>query len=389
MLTKFELLAIKTVLWNFLIKSLKAIFERLTTEISEILSEIILRGLTSIEAFMKADSFSETEQGMETLSQVQRELAGYYTSKDVKEKSEELRRKLDTIVSDVLERNELSDINQFSVNPPKDLLAKLKAVAAHGNAKFTQAYTSMLGKTRQTFTLAIEEARKAPLNERSVKIRSLNYALCFLPEELEKQFKLQIDELSKLIEKEKEEYKHELDTSFTTVDDDEHAIIKIGLLAEKYSKENMPDLLRKLREECIKKLHMYRTNALKSLDEQNIQFTIDIVKKILKYEEHVGAYIPEIKQISENIHVLIIKRFSNCCETLGNICSIEHTSIVNKAFNDIIIYLEFSNASSKRAEEFFPDHIMKNAQEEFWKMSEYLNDNSEKFQVAVKRYKLY
>ncbi len=57
----------------------------------------------------------------------------------------------------------------------------------------------MLEKTRRTFGLAIEEMRRAPLNGRPARIRSLNYALRFLPEDLQKGFKLQIDELRKLI----------------------------------------------------------------------------------------------------------------------------------------------------------------------------------------------
>ncbi|CAF0999381.1 unnamed protein product [Adineta steineri] len=364
--------------------NLKENLRAFESQINDILAEIILRGLGSIEAFMEADSFSETEQGMETLSQVQRELAGYCTSDNVQKKSKELRSKLDDIVNGVLERTEISNINQFSINPPKDLLAKLKAVAAHGSARFTQAYTLMLAKTRQTFSLAIEDVRKAPLNERSAKISSLNYALCFLPDDLQMQFKQQIDELNKLIEKEKEEYKQELVTSVVTVDDDEHGIMKIRHLAERYSKQNMPDFLKRLREECIKKLQMYRTNIQKSLDEQNIQSAIDITKKIIKYEEHLGDYISEIKAISENIRVLMIKRLSNCCDTLSNISSIEQTSTLEKAFTDIIIYLEFSNTLSTRIEEFFPNEIMQNIREAFRKVSEYLINNSEKFQSALK-----
>ncbi|CAF1084596.1 unnamed protein product [Adineta steineri] len=364
--------------------NLKDNLREFESQINDILADIILRGLRSIEAFMEADSFSETEQGMETLSQVQRELAGYCTSDDVQEKSIELRKKLDTIVNDVLNRTEISDISQFSVNPPKDLLAKLKAVAARGSARFTQAYTLMLAKTRQTFSVAIEDVRKTPLNERSVKIISLNYALCFLPEDLQMQFKQQIDELNKLIEKEKEEYKQELVTSVMTVDDDEHGIIKIRHLAEQYSKQNMPDFLKSLREECIKKLHMYRTNVQKSLDEQNIQSAIDITNKIIKYEEHLGAYISDTKAISENTRVLIIKRLSNYCDTLSSISSIEQTSTLEKAFTDTIICLELSVTLSTRTEEFFPNETMQNIQNAFEIVSQYLIDNAEKFQNAFK-----
>ncbi|CAF3896723.1 unnamed protein product [Rotaria sp. Silwood1] len=214
------------------------------SEVNEMLSEIILKGLKSIEAFMNADSFSEAEHGMKILSRIQRELTGYCTSSNVLTKSKELSESLDDIVKTILERSDFTDVNNYCINPPKDLLAKLKTTDK--NPKFTQAYDSIVGKIRHTLNLAIEQTRQAPLNERTVKIRSLSYGLCFLPEDLQTQFKIQIDEMSKLIEKEETAYRQDLETSLTSVDEDEHAIAHIGILAEKYSKQNMHDLLKAL-----------------------------------------------------------------------------------------------------------------------------------------------
>ncbi|CAF1526625.1 unnamed protein product, partial [Rotaria sordida] len=309
--------------------------QKFDNEINEILSRIILKGLHSIEAFMDADSFSEAEHGMETLSKVQRELAGYCISSDVTKKSDELRESLDQIVTKILERSDFEDVNKYSINSPKDLLAKLKMVASHGSARFTQAHNSMVGKIRQTFSLAIDQVHKAPLNERSLKIRSLNYALCFLPKDLQTQFKLQIDELSKLIIDEETAYRQDLERSFTNINEDEHAITRLGVLAEKYSKHDMHDLLKTLREQCLKQLHMYRMNIQKFFDEQNVQSAIDTIKKILKYEESVGYYISEIKEVCNNVRDLTIKQISNCCDTLGNLYSIEQIHVIEKAFSDM------------------------------------------------------
>ncbi|CAF4032068.1 unnamed protein product, partial [Rotaria sordida] len=338
----------------------------------------------SIEAFMDADSFSEAEHGMETLSKVQRELAGYCISSDVTKKSDELRESLDQIVTKILERSDFEDVNKYSINSPKDLLAKLKMVASHGSARFTQAHNSMVGKIRQTFSLAIDQVHKAPLNERSLKIRSLNYALCFLPEDLQIQFKLQIDELSKLIIDEETAYRQDLERSFTNINEDEHAITRLGVLAEKYSKHDMHDLLKTLREQCLKQLHMYRMNIQKFFDEQNVQSAIDTIKKILKYEESVGYYISEIKEVCNNVRDLTIKQISNCCDTLGNLYSIEQIHVIEKAFSDMLIYLNFSNISNKRVREFFTDEILQNIRETFQRIYEYLNKNSETFRILLK-----
>ncbi|CAF0892446.1 unnamed protein product [Didymodactylos carnosus] len=298
-------------------------------EINEILFRIFLRGLDSIGAFMDADSFSEAEQGMENLSRVQRELAGYCTSKCVTEKSEELRERVNCIVSEILKRSDFADVNNYSVNPPKDLLAKLRMVASHGSARFTQAYNSMLGKVRQSFSLAINEVRNAPLHERGVKIRSLNYALYFLPEDLQTYYKLQIDELSKLITDEEKAHKQDLDALFINMNENEHAITKLGELADRFRKQSLHELFNQLREQSLKKLHMYRTNVQTSLDKQDIQSAVSIIKKISMYEESLGTYIPE------------------------------------------------------KDKEFFPENELQNAEEGFQKMSQYLYENSKKCQPAL------
>ena len=381
---KIRIASSKRSIMNLLDDTTQKSLQEFDNEIDEILAGIILRGLDSIETFMKADSFSEAEQGMETISQVQRALAGYCTSKDVKEKGAELRKKLDGIVDDVLTRNEFSDIIQFSTNPPKDLLAKLKAVSAHGSAKFTQAHTTMFSKTRKTFSMALEEAHKAPLNERAARIRSLNYALLFLPEELQEQFKHQIIELSKLIQDEDKKYRDDLEICLSNVGDNEHAIAQISVLAEQYTKQNMQDLLRLLREKCMKNLQVYRTNAQRALDEHNIPTTIDIVKKLLKYQEHVGAYVPEIKGFVDVIRALVIKKFSSCYETLGHISTIEQVTVVEKTFSDILVFLEYSNTSEKGVDTFFPAEVMQKADEAFHRLSQYFIDNSKNFQDASK-----
>ncbi|CAF1361376.1 unnamed protein product [Rotaria magnacalcarata] len=353
-------------------------------KINEILCKIILKGLNSIAAFTDADSFSEAEQGMETLSRVQRELAGYCVSTEVIEKSDELRVRLDQIVTTILERKDFEDFNKYSISPPKDLLAKLKIVASHGSARYVQAHNTMEGKIRQTFNLAIDQVHKAPLNERSAQIRSLKYALCFLPDDLQGQFKSQIDELSNLIADEVTAYKQDVEALSTHINENEHNIARLGVVAGKCSKENMNDLLKTLRGNCLKQLQNHLINIQKFFDEQNIQSAMDTIKTILKYEESVGAYISEMKGICNNIRDLIFKQISNRCNTLTNIRSIEQVETIEKAFSDILICLDFSQTSDVRIKELFSEEVFQNVQETFEKLHGYFHDNSEKFLIVLK-----
>ncbi|CAF1641516.1 unnamed protein product [Didymodactylos carnosus] len=151
-------------------------------------------------------------------------------------------------------------------------------VASRGSARFTQAYNSMLGKVRHNFNLAIAEARNAPLNERLAEIRALNYALYFLPEDMQVQFKVHIDELVKLIVDEEKVHRQNLEALLTSIDEDAHAIARLGLLAEEYKKKNMPELFGTLHEQILKKLRTYEIKVQSSLDKQEIQFALSVVK---------------------------------------------------------------------------------------------------------------
>ncbi|CAF3928132.1 unnamed protein product [Rotaria sp. Silwood2] len=147
-------------------KKIKVQLETFIDDIDKILSDIIMRELNAIEALINTDSFSEAEQGMKNLGLVQRELAAYCTSTAVTEKSQMLRERLDGIVNEILQRD-FEDISKYSMNSPKDLIAKLKMVALRGNARFNQACNIMLGKIRQNFSAAVDQVRAASLEERA------------------------------------------------------------------------------------------------------------------------------------------------------------------------------------------------------------------------------
>ncbi|CAF4038489.1 unnamed protein product, partial [Rotaria sordida] len=204
--------------------------------------------LECIQDFMDGNNFSEAEQGIQRLNHVQRELVGYFTSSQVTAKTEELRKKLDTIVDEISQRYQTSNIDSYAANPPKDLLAKLKQVASHGGTRYNQAYTTIIANIQKHFSEAIENVRKLPANERSARIRQLNYALCFIPEDMQTQFKLQIDALNQLLTDQEVIDRRTLDSTLESSDDDDQTITKIGALAKQYDEEKRHELFEKLRQ---------------------------------------------------------------------------------------------------------------------------------------------
>ncbi|CAF3928084.1 unnamed protein product [Rotaria sordida] len=155
-------------------------------------------GFRSIEVCIDADSFYQAEQSMDNLSCIQRELADIYASDSISKKSDELKKKMDDIVNTILNRYDSMNVEDYPFHSPNDLLKKLETVALRGRTRYHQTRISVLRKIQQNFNRAIDKLHDVPLDERPAKIRSLNYILCFLPEELQAPFKSRIDEMSQL-----------------------------------------------------------------------------------------------------------------------------------------------------------------------------------------------
>ncbi|CAF2770029.1 unnamed protein product [Rotaria sp. Silwood2] len=360
-------------------------FRKFENEINELLSRIIIRGLDVIEAFLNVDSFDEAKQIMENLSWVQHELADHYTSSLVIEKTNELRKRFDDIVVAILKRYDFTDIDNYSVNPPKDLLAKLKTAASRGDVQFHQAYISMLGNIRESFSQAIDQVRSASLNERPKKIRSFKNALCFLPDELQNTFKLQIDELGNSFMDEEKTHKRDLDEVLRRTDDDDRTIKKIAGFAQRYKDQNMHELFEILRAEISRRLYDYQIDVETSLNRQDMQSAIDIVKKIILYRDSIDSYFPEVVGIYKNVRDLIGKHFSHCADTLTNIATIEQCQIVEKAFSNMIICIDFSMTLGTKDKNFVPDNVLQNGCKKFQNMCEYIDENSKNYRLAISK----
>ncbi|CAF4241497.1 unnamed protein product, partial [Rotaria sp. Silwood2] len=190
---KVHIILNKNNLTELLDKKMKTKLETFIDDIDKILPDVLLRGLNAIETLINTNNFLEAEQGIKNFSHIHRELGNCCTSTAVKEKIKELRESLDGIVNEILQRD-FEDISKYSLKSPKDLYAKLKMVALRGNVRFNQACNIMLAKIRLNFNAAIDKVRTVSSEERIKKVRSLNDALCFLPDELQGQFNVQIDE---------------------------------------------------------------------------------------------------------------------------------------------------------------------------------------------------
>ncbi|CAF0787349.1 unnamed protein product [Adineta ricciae] len=349
-------------------------------DMSHILSTVLLRGIQSIQAFIDTNSFSEAEQGMENLCLVQHELTDYYTSEEVQRKTDELRNRLDNVVNQLLKENDFADISNFSSNPPRALLEKLIMVPPHVSSRFNQVHKTMSDRIRNSFSSAISVISGLTLKERTEKVRGLKQALCFLPDDMQTQFRGQIEELINQNVNEERTEKQHLNDLLKRVQVDDNAISQLGLLAEHYKSANMHELLQILREQCLKELHRYRTEMQTS----DIESTVQVLKKIVKYKKSLGIYVPEALEFYSSVSKMILKNFLDCCENLANISSIEQSQSVEKAFENMVSYLRLSVTLNEQGDgELFSIDDLGKANDSVLEMSKYLKENSVKFQSAL------
>ena len=350
---------------NLLHDQMRVNLRNFDDEMNEMLGDILLKRLHAIEVYINTDYFLEADRGLENSSRIQRDLTGYCTSLGIAEKSEELRERLNQTLNQIIKREELTNIDQYPTNPPKELLEKLEKLSKHGNVRYNQVYSSSLTVIKEQFNITLEKACIAPLEERQAKIRSVNRASHFLPDVLQLYFKLPIEELNKLMVKDEE------DTN----------IIRIEALAQQYTAQKRPERLKELREETMKKLREYQTNAQTYLDQQQTQSAIDIMRKIGRYREAVGGYFPEIEEIYRYVHSRITNDISYWYETLVNRSSIDLTQPVENAINRLIIYLKFPDIMDQKMREGLRT-----------KLQTYFNHlalNSRRFQAALEQMNLF
>ncbi|CAF3769728.1 unnamed protein product [Rotaria sp. Silwood1] len=164
-------------------------------EIHQILTKIFIHEVHSIDLFIHVNYYLEAEQSIENLTHALRELSDNYKSNVVYEKKEQLQKRLNHLLDDILQRYDFSDVEKYHVHPPKDIFEQLKRVLLSGNPKYVDIYKSLLEKIRVYFSLNLDKLGNDSSKDHVQKILLLKNAFCFLPEELKILFQFHIDQL--------------------------------------------------------------------------------------------------------------------------------------------------------------------------------------------------
>ncbi|CAF4440674.1 unnamed protein product, partial [Rotaria sp. Silwood2] len=165
-------------------------------EIHQILTKIFIHEVHSIDLFIHVNYYLEAEQSIENLTHALRELSDNYKSNVVYEKKEQLQKRLNHLLDDILQRYDFSDMETFYIHPPKDIFEQLKRVLLSGNPKYVDIYKSLLEKIRVYFSSNLDKLQNDSSKDHLQKILLLKNAFYFLPDELKILFQFHIDQLN-------------------------------------------------------------------------------------------------------------------------------------------------------------------------------------------------
>lgn len=104
----------------------------------------------------------------------------------------------------------------------------------------------------------------------------------------------------------------------------------------------MQELFAILKEKILEKIHAYKFKIEELLERQEIQAAIEITKKISKYVDQLYIYIEEIKPIYHSVCNLMTKSFLKCSDTISNIGMTLQTAVVEKSFDNLLIFSKYS-----------------------------------------------
>lgn len=191
---KLRVVVMQNNIMNLVDYELRRKLELFDDEISESLSDMLLRHFHTIEMLIDNYQFYEVEKAFDCMTRVQYELVGYCELCETNKKLRELKEKLVQLL-DRISTEDFTEVHQYLTNPPKYLLDKLKVVATE-DPKYKYIYTILFRRLTVNFRRFIDEIPSSPRNERIEKLKSLNYAIAFLPDELHGIFQEHMNEVT-------------------------------------------------------------------------------------------------------------------------------------------------------------------------------------------------
>lgn len=200
-LEKIQIILQQTKILNFIDKNIRITLENLFDEIEKILMKKVFNILQSIENFFNQNNFLSIEKTMEYLISLLKELNDYYKFESIQENINQIKTRISQLPNEILQKYDFIDSNKYIKDSPKDLCEQLKLVSSNGYSKYTQIYRQIIEKLRKNFSLEINHVKNDRSFNQSMKLTTMRDASYYLPDELQKFFHNDIEEINQMIRK--------------------------------------------------------------------------------------------------------------------------------------------------------------------------------------------
>ncbi|CAF5099249.1 unnamed protein product, partial [Rotaria sp. Silwood1] len=154
-------------------------------EVKKLIEGRIKLFLVSVNALIKINNFYEADEKINSITLVSN-LLGTFRTQYVFEHIEELNKNLDEVVSNVVVKKYAEmDMNEYTLNPPKDIFDKLGRVSDI-NPRYAQALDAIRRSILTKFRKELDEAKKKqPPNPDNIHIRKFESGVKYLPKDMQ------------------------------------------------------------------------------------------------------------------------------------------------------------------------------------------------------------
>ncbi|CAF4062031.1 unnamed protein product [Adineta steineri] len=199
---RIQIILQQTNILNFINKNIRFSLENLFEEIEKILIKKILNILQSVEDFFNQNNYLFIEKTMEYLIDLLKELNNYYKFESIQEKVNQMKTRICQLPNEIVQRYDVIDLNKYINDSPKDVCEQLKLVSSNGYSKYIQTHRQVIEKLREKFSSEINYGKNITSFNRSMKLTIIKDAFYYLPDELQKIFHNDIEEINQIIGKE-------------------------------------------------------------------------------------------------------------------------------------------------------------------------------------------
>ena len=326
--------------------------EKLQNGIKEIktkISDKVKKYLESIQALIRINNFFEAEENREHINNIHFLLGNHCMNEEIKQNIEAIHSDLDNIVNKLSTTYDEKKIEDYALDPPKEVLDKLQKVA-NRSLKYNEILNKIKATILSKLRTILNEAKNSHPDKRNELMQLIESALESLPVELKDVIKVEIENIKKLIEKKKKDY----ETDFKRIAENLE-INAVKNFMEKCKTDGMNSMLIAMQQDIIKKSCDCKDIILK--EDDDIKNALKNFQKLLEYKASFGETIGEIERYCADAENHLIYKYEGITSSLIAITTIENEELAMKLFLKFKAFTEFQplvNYNVKNEWGFFP-----------------------------------